>query len=303
MPKKILEHHIEEPVTRYYRNELKRLYHTEHLDRKMNGMGNRSWPDRMYIGPNKVLFVEFKKPGGEATEIQENRLKQLKMMGHAAVMIDDVAHGNQPAGHDDATDGAAGNKDQQQSDRLPANEKHAPRPVRWEDVSTFARVIPTVLVTDSSGNWGGLYRARGWWGGHAPYKDSYRRKLTHSSWVNTQGRWYQVIIEIMRHADGQPAERLHLLRSPQRPLTPVESIAGGLQHFDTAPSRQNHARDAENHRQPKPDLSAMMSEALPTRCRRSTTRARPRHRTGNRSGRDVTATSRIRGDDKDNMQL
>ena len=95
MPKKILEHHIEEPVTRYYRNELKRLYHTEHLDRKMNGMGNRSWPDRMYIGPNKVLFVEFKKPGGEATEIQENRLKQLKMMGHAAVMIDDVAYGKQ----------------------------------------------------------------------------------------------------------------------------------------------------------------------------------------------------------------
>src|SRR5208283_6244868 len=51
-------------------------------------------------------------------------------------------------------------------------------------------MIPAARNDDSSIISGRWYRAWGWWGGHAPNKDSYQRPSTRR-WVKTLGRWYR----------------------------------------------------------------------------------------------------------------
>lgn len=52
------------------------------VTRKMNGRGNRSWPDRLVLlGEGRLLFVEFKRPGEKPTVGQEENHKMLRALG------------------------------------------------------------------------------------------------------------------------------------------------------------------------------------------------------------------------------
>lgn len=45
---------------------------------KMNGMGTRSWPDRLFIAPNGThIYIEFKRLGGVLSAGQEDMIEQL----------------------------------------------------------------------------------------------------------------------------------------------------------------------------------------------------------------------------------
>ena len=51
--------------------------------RKMNGLGNRSWPDRLFPIPGgKPFFIEFKRPGEKPTELQAHMHQQMKETGY-----------------------------------------------------------------------------------------------------------------------------------------------------------------------------------------------------------------------------
>lgn len=59
--------------------------------RKMNGEGNRSWPDRMILlkgGP--AVFIEFKRPGEEATELQADLHNELRELQYPVAVFDDA---------------------------------------------------------------------------------------------------------------------------------------------------------------------------------------------------------------------
>ena len=59
--------------------------------RKLNGLGNRSWPDRMVLGPNGfVMFVEMKrKKIGKLSAGQEELFKDMGALGHHVFIFDD----------------------------------------------------------------------------------------------------------------------------------------------------------------------------------------------------------------------
>ncbi len=87
MSSKPLEKVIEKTVVRYAQSR-------GCIVRKLNGMGARSWPDRMFLGPHgRVLFIEFKREGGEATKLQHHFHTQMSILGHLVAVIDDVEVG------------------------------------------------------------------------------------------------------------------------------------------------------------------------------------------------------------------
>jgi hypothetical protein len=46
--------------------------------RKMNGLGNVSWPDRLFLLPNGIAaFIELKRPGEEPTPLQYDCMQEL----------------------------------------------------------------------------------------------------------------------------------------------------------------------------------------------------------------------------------
>jgi hypothetical protein len=68
------------------------------LVRKMNGMGARSWPDRMFIGPPDLpprmpLLNELKRGGEVPTPAQATMLLDLSRRGVVAVTTDSVEAG------------------------------------------------------------------------------------------------------------------------------------------------------------------------------------------------------------------
>lgn len=64
---------VENPTLRYCKKHWPRMKHY-----KMNGMGKRSWPDRMFLIPGgRPFFIEFKAPGEEPTVLQANTIKEL----------------------------------------------------------------------------------------------------------------------------------------------------------------------------------------------------------------------------------
>lgn len=84
--KRVLERSIE---ARFLRR-LKELW-PEAKTRKMNGYGNRSWPDRLVVLPfGAKPLIEFKRPGGELSSGQANLIKELKGMGHSVYVCDDA---------------------------------------------------------------------------------------------------------------------------------------------------------------------------------------------------------------------
>lgn len=58
------------------------------LTRKMNGLGFRGWPDRLFLLPNeRVEWVEFKLPGEEPTLVQLKVHRMLRKRGHRVHVI------------------------------------------------------------------------------------------------------------------------------------------------------------------------------------------------------------------------
>lgn len=90
-PKKRLEKSIEAAVLRWADARGIR-------NRKMNGMGSRHWPDRMFLIPAHVsksgsamsVFIEFKRLGAVPTPGQEKQLQDLRDDGFNAECCDTV---------------------------------------------------------------------------------------------------------------------------------------------------------------------------------------------------------------------
>lgn len=61
------------------------------INKKMNGPGARSWPDRLFLWRGKgVLFIEFKKPGEVATPLQASNHYMLRDLGFQVEVHDNV---------------------------------------------------------------------------------------------------------------------------------------------------------------------------------------------------------------------
>jgi hypothetical protein len=81
--------HVEQPSTKWAAK--KGVVH-----RKMNGLGHADWPDQLLLRPLGVitgpreLWVEFKKPGKQATEKQQLNHKMLRSRGYQVAVIDNV---------------------------------------------------------------------------------------------------------------------------------------------------------------------------------------------------------------------
>lgn len=85
----LLEKDIENKVVRYAKQ-------LGCLVRKMNGLGARAWPDRMFITPSgKVFFIEFKAPGKaiEKGSAQELFIHELQLRKVHAYEINDAEKG------------------------------------------------------------------------------------------------------------------------------------------------------------------------------------------------------------------
>lgn len=91
----ILEADIERPVVGYYKRRYREMDREgQALVRKMNGMGYRSWEDRLFLGPwGRTLWIEFKRPGEKATPLQANHHQQMYRMGHMSHVVDNVTVG------------------------------------------------------------------------------------------------------------------------------------------------------------------------------------------------------------------
>lgn len=81
--RKVREASIEDGVVRWAKEQGIK-------SRKMNGLGNASWPDRMFILPNGIVaFIEFKRPGGEPTALQKDTIEELKRLHQNVIWTDD----------------------------------------------------------------------------------------------------------------------------------------------------------------------------------------------------------------------
>ena len=63
------------------------------ISRKLDGMGHRSWPDRMFLRHGRVIFIEFKRKGEVPTPLQQLCHKQLTAAGFQVYIVDDIRWG------------------------------------------------------------------------------------------------------------------------------------------------------------------------------------------------------------------
>jgi len=56
---------------------------------KLNLQGNRGWPDRLFLLPERPFLVEFKRPGNEPDPLQAERLATLKILHYDVEVHDD----------------------------------------------------------------------------------------------------------------------------------------------------------------------------------------------------------------------
>lgn len=89
MKRKVLERTIEASVVKYAKDRGVEVV-------KLNGMGKQGLPDRMFLGPKgRVLFIEFKRPGKEPTELQAHIHAKWDKLGHRVYVVDDSLQGKQ----------------------------------------------------------------------------------------------------------------------------------------------------------------------------------------------------------------
>ena len=59
--------------------------------RKLNGAGDRGWPDRLVVLPRGVLLmIEFKRPGAGLSPAQRSKIKRITKLGHNVYVCDSV---------------------------------------------------------------------------------------------------------------------------------------------------------------------------------------------------------------------
>jgi len=63
--------------------------------RKLAWIGRRNAPDRFFAKGGVIILVEFKKPGGDATEKQSNEHKTLRAAGVHVIVINDIEVGRE----------------------------------------------------------------------------------------------------------------------------------------------------------------------------------------------------------------
>lgn len=84
---KLLERSIENSVVAYAKKRGAEVV-------KLNGMGKRSHPDRMFLGRyGTILFIEFKRAGEEPTPAQLHLHETWRALDHEVYVIDDVQAG------------------------------------------------------------------------------------------------------------------------------------------------------------------------------------------------------------------
>ncbi len=84
-----LEKKIEHDVCKYARTK-------GFLTPKLNVVGERGWPDRMFIDPDGwVIFIEFKKKGKPCEPIQIYRQGILAARNFVVLVCDDIEEGKE----------------------------------------------------------------------------------------------------------------------------------------------------------------------------------------------------------------
>lgn len=85
--KKVLERNVERAVVAHAQK-------SGCLVRKMNGLGYRGWPDRLFITEHgRHFYIEFKRPGEKMTEHQHQIIEELNRRGISAYCTDNVSDG------------------------------------------------------------------------------------------------------------------------------------------------------------------------------------------------------------------
>ena len=65
------------------------------MHRKMNGLGSRSWPDRMFLKNGRVLFIEFKRIGGRLSAGQDLMINELRRQKICVFVVDTIEKGKE----------------------------------------------------------------------------------------------------------------------------------------------------------------------------------------------------------------
>jgi hypothetical protein len=60
---------------------------------KLNVLGRRGWPDRLFIFKGKVFFIEFKRAGEKPGKLQEVIHGRLKQHGAMVYVVDSWSRG------------------------------------------------------------------------------------------------------------------------------------------------------------------------------------------------------------------
>jgi hypothetical protein len=82
----LLESAIEVKVTQYAEQK-------GCLALKLNILGRRGWPDRLYLYAGRVLFIEFKRPGEKPRKLQEYIHDRIRRQGFDVALVDNIREG------------------------------------------------------------------------------------------------------------------------------------------------------------------------------------------------------------------
>ena len=69
--------------------------HLGALQFKFVSPGVRGVPDRIYLFDGRVLFLEFKQPGGVLSRLQEIQLERIRFTGVPVRVVESVMQGEQ----------------------------------------------------------------------------------------------------------------------------------------------------------------------------------------------------------------
>lgn len=62
--------------------------------RKFSSPAHRGVPDRVFLTPHgRIFFIEFKRPGGKLSKLQEREIREIKSRGGYADVVWDITMG------------------------------------------------------------------------------------------------------------------------------------------------------------------------------------------------------------------
>ena len=83
----VLEKTIEKAVCDYAKQKGMEVY-------KFTSPARVGVPDRLFLAPHQhAFFIEFKRPGGKPTAVQEREAKKIAMCGFNIYLVDDIDKG------------------------------------------------------------------------------------------------------------------------------------------------------------------------------------------------------------------